>query len=66
MNSKVYLERKISEYHGHAEFKKKNNGMSDIALIKLEKEVNFQWDVAPICLPCNTEGSLIICTTEHM
>ena len=60
LDSKIYIERKVVGSFIIDHHIQTNGRADDIGLLKLEKEVNFQWDIIPICLPCGIEGKTLL------
>ena len=60
LGSKLYTERKVVESIIADKFILTNGWADNIALLKLEKDVNFQWEIFPICLPCGIKGKTLL------
>ena len=60
LDSKIYIERNVVESFIINNYINTNGWADDIALLKLEKDVNFQWNIIPICLPCGIEGKTLL------
>ncbi len=51
-----FIDRKVSEIFIHPNYKKTEVKLGfDIALLKLDRSINFQKNILPICMPSETE-----------
>ena len=57
LSSDNFIERKIKRSIPHPDFRIGESVLeNDVALLQMEKSVNFQWNIKPICLPKYQQG----------
>ena len=59
LESLKYIERKVQSIYVHPKFNDKNSFWNDIYLLRLDRPISYQYNIQPICLPCQVEGNLI-------
>ena len=59
LESLKYIERKVQSIYVHPKFNDKNKFWNDICLLRLDRPISYQYNIQPICLPCQVEGNLI-------